>query len=96
MSHSLGGYEQGEDGRTCEDYLEENRIVVNRVAIALYELDPLSPDAHVTTLSYGRIEIPYQCEDPWVCTGESEWKEPETGHDNVSAELRLATRLRRE
>ena len=96
VSHSVGGYTRGENERTCEDLIEQNRIVVNRVAIGVYELDPLSPDAHVATLSYGTIEIPYQCDGPWVCTGESEWKEPESGNENVSAELRLATRLRRE
>ena len=96
VSHSLGSYQYGEDGRDCEALAERNRVVVNSVRITIYELDPGPGDAPVATLSYGAVEIPYQCNGPWECAGESEWMEPVAGHEDVYAELRLAARLRRE
>ena len=96
VSHSLESYERGESGRDCEALAERNRVVVNSVRITIYELDPGPGDAAVATLSYGTVEIPYQCNGPWECAGESEWMEPLAGHDDVYAELRLAARLRRE
>ena len=95
-SHALRAYQRGHAGQDCEALTERNRIVVNRVGITIYELDPVTADAVVATLSYGTVEIPYHCGGPWDCVGESKWMEPASGDDDVYAELRLAVHLRKE
>ena len=96
VSHVLKAFRRGDIGTDCESWYEQNRVVVGNVSITVYELDPGSGDTPVAKLSYGTVEVRYQCDGPSVCAGESEWVAPTAGDEDVYAELQLAVSLRME
>lgn len=95
VSHSLSEFTQGAPGQNCEDMFANDRVTIGNVQMLVYELDPLSPDSRVATLSYGTVEVPYTCTDPYLCSGKSEWMRPISGHEDVHAELQVHVQLRK-
>ena len=96
VSHSVAAYDRGEDGEACDSLSGLGRVVVDNATIDVYEMDPGIGDERVATLSYGRVEISYDCDGAWACLGESEWIEPVSGYERVYAELKVVAVLRKE
>lgn len=82
--------------QTCASGLPEVRTF-SRAELRLYELDLPGEDDHITTLSYGTVNLRINCSDAWNCSGETPWiTQRSVDSTGVSAQARFKVSSRRD
>lgn len=80
---------------SCREQFSGGVFIVRRAYMSVHELDAPDEDDHITTLRYGDVRVPIECNGAWSCRGKSSWHSPQSGDSAVKSNIRVEIRSRR-
>ena len=74
---------------SCSAQFQGGIFIIRRAYMSILELDEPDEDDHITTIRYGDVSVPIECNGIWRCEGQSSWKSPESGNSAVTAQVSI-------